>query len=126
MFRPVETEDRDEISLVTMNLPTLDGNLFPALLRALERIEMEPKSRIVILTGRLHVFSAGAELREVIKLDTAAAVERFTSIPLRIVEILSRWDKVSVAAINGHCLGGALEIALACDLRFCVHGLPGN
>jgi E-phenylitaconyl-CoA hydratase len=92
----------------------------------------DAEARVAVITGAgERAFSAGADLKEMAQQGTmvagggaAAFLERTEPGSFGIVGLY----KPVIAAINGHCLAGALELALACDIRICsenaTFGLP--
>ena len=81
------------------------------------------ETRCVLITGEPPVFSAGYDIAtipaETFERDAEALVAH--PFPAALEAIASHpWP--TVAAINGHCLGGALELAITCDLRICAAG----
>lgn len=70
----------------------------------------------IILTGTGDVFASGADISELTQLEPASAVA-FSRLGQGVFQKLADGNKVTVAAINGYCMGGALDLALACDIR---------
>jgi 3-hydroxyacyl-CoA dehydrogenase len=88
-----------------------------ALLEALERAETEAGIRAIVLVGSGKGFSGGADIREF-------GTPKATASPnlLNVVRAIEMHSKPIVAAISGVCMGGGLEVALACHYRV---GMPG-
>ena len=78
----------------------------------------EPNGNIreVVFTGSEKVFASGADLREISAL-TAEAATRFAIRGQALMDQIARLRAKTVAAINGYCFGGGLDLALACDRR---------
>jgi enoyl-CoA hydratase/carnithine racemase len=95
-------------------LNALNLSLVGALEAAAERVAAEPDVDVVVVRGRGRSFCAGLDLdmfaAEGMPPDFYAAQER----ALRRFETM---DKIVVAAIHGHCIGGGVQIAAACDVR---------
>lgn len=70
----------------------------------------------VILTGTDDVFASGADLREVAEVTAELAVE-FAERGQMLMAKIAALPQTTIAAINGFCFGGALDLALACDRR---------
>ena len=70
----------------------------------------------VVFTGSDGVFASGADLREIAELDGATAAE-FARLGQSLMNTITNLEARSIAAINGYCYGGALDLALACDSR---------
>jgi enoyl-CoA hydratase len=70
----------------------------------------------VILTGAGDVFASGANIRELAQLDEAAALE-FSKFGQDLFQTIADARPLTIAAVNGYCMGGALDLALACDIR---------
>ena len=81
----------------------------------------------IIITGKGKVFSKGADLSEIDSSSHAITIETL-AFGNEIYTFISKLTKPVIAAINGPCLGGGLELALACHLRVCSEkariGLP--
>jgi enoyl-CoA hydratase/carnithine racemase len=70
----------------------------------------------VIFTGTDDVFASGANIRELAQLDVAAALE-FSKLGQDLFQTIADARQMTIAAINGYCMGGALDLPLACDIR---------
>ena len=75
-----------------------------------------PETKRIIFTGSADVFASGANLNEIAALDETTA-RAFGVRGQRLMQKIYRADKLCVAAINGFCFGGALDLALACRRR---------
>lgn len=84
----------------------------------LAAIEKEPGLRgVILISAKPKIFIAGADLNAFAKDATERALHDMVDLGHRIFTRLSRLKIPSVAAIHGICLGGGLEVALACDWR---------
>ena len=116
----------DGIALIVMQNPPVNsmGHVQRRqLLDALDRSELDAQIRAVVITGSKEVFSGGADITE---FGTPKANSHPT---LRdIIEALDAYSKPVIAAVDGICLGGGLELALAAHYRIAtrraVVGLP--
>ncbi len=70
----------------------------------------------VVFTGSENSFASGADLRE-IAVTTAETSRAFAEKGQGLMKLVDELPQRTVAAINGFCFGGALDLALACDLR---------
>jgi enoyl-CoA hydratase/carnithine racemase len=86
-----------------------------ALTVAMEDLITRPPSRLVI-TGNSHFFSAGADLNEIAALSGPQAL-RFARMGQRLMNAVASFPAPTTAAIHGYCMGGGLDLALACDRR---------
>src|SRR3954454_2238058 len=116
--------DRDDTGIVriTVNRPgklnALSAAVVGELADAFGKIASEPSIRAAIVTGAGEkAFVAGADIKELAELSPAGARES----ALRgqgAFRLLETCGKPSVAAVNGFALGGGLELAMACTVRF--------
>ena len=101
----------------------LDHEVLDCLAKALPELDRGAELRCVLITGAGRAFSAGYDIagisRERFERDAEALVAHpYTA----AMEAVSAHPVPVVAAINGHCLGGGLELAVRCDIRICAAG----
>lgn len=99
--------------------------------RVLERISSDSAiSSVVLISGKGDRFVAGADLHEILKYQTTEEAAQLSEFGNRVFAMLAALNKPTVAAINGSCVGGGLELALCCDRRIATNapitvlGLP--
>jgi len=121
----VVTEDRAHARHVILNRPdkrhAMGSALLTELAEALRAAGEDPSVHCVVLRGNGPVFSAGVDLGELAAQgesdDPQATLRRFRGIFLTAANLCEEMPKPVVAQIHGVCIGGALEVALGCDLR---------
>lgn len=102
-----------------LRLHSHDGmnRLSRAMIRQLsEAIKAVPIDKSLILTGNKQFFSAGADLLEISALQAARAYE-FAGMGQVLMNAVDQFPAQVYAAIEGYCMGGGLDLALACDYR---------
>lgn len=96
-----------------------------ALTAAVEELASHPPARLVI-AGNARFFSAGADLNEIAAL-TGAEAFRFAQMGQRLMTGIASFPAPTIAVIQGYCMGGGLDLALACDRRIAsAHALFGH
>jgi len=120
--RPAEAVARLRISNPERR-NALDHDILDALAEIVPQLDRGIETRCVLITGAPPVFSAGYDIATIPEETFERDAEALVAHPFHAaMEKLARHPWPTVAAINGHCLGGALELAITCDLRICAAG----
>jgi len=102
----------------------LDHEILDAIAQAMEDLDDGIANRCVIITGSDGMFSAGYDIGDIPDEVFAEEAERLVAHPFsRAIEAVERFPFPTLAAINGHALGGGLELAVTCDLRLAASGV---
>jgi enoyl-CoA hydratase/carnithine racemase len=118
--RPAEAVARLRISNPERR-NALDHEILNAIAEVLPQLNRGIETRCVLITGAPPVFSAGYDIATIAEETFERDAEALVGHPFHAaMEAISHHPWPTVAAINGHCLGGGLELAITCDLRICA------
>lgn len=119
-FECVLYEKEGEIATIKLNRPkvlnAMNKQLWLDIQQALEDAKNDSKIKVVIITGEGRAFSTGADLKE----SKDRSLEDYRDYLEELQEAsrkILRFEKATIAAINGYALGSGCELALACDIR---------
>ncbi|MCP4752708.1 MAG: enoyl-CoA hydratase [Proteobacteria bacterium] len=111
----------DGVAVMTVDNPPVNALSAPVLTdikSAVTEALADDSVRVVVFTGAgKKAFIAGADIKEFIDLDEQKAGSDFLMFGQEITSLIEAADKPFIAAINGFCLGGGMEFALACHIR---------
>jgi enoyl-CoA hydratase/carnithine racemase len=112
--------DENGIALMEINNPPMNALSTQVLkdIRSTVQKALDDNSvRVVVFTGFGKSFIAGADIREIRELHSAREGSDYLIPGQEIYNLIENADKPFIAAINGFCLGGGMEFALACHIR---------
>jgi enoyl-CoA hydratase/carnithine racemase len=117
----------EAVARLTLNRPksrnALDHELLNALAEAMPALDRGIEVRCVLLTGAERIFSAGYDIAAFSDESFETEAESLVAHPFaKGLEAVAAHPWPVVCGINGHALGGALELTLCCDLRICARG----
>ena len=118
---PVILEEHKEQAVIRLNRPAERNPLSVETLAQLEALVIALTARRdiqkIIFTGTNDVFASGANIREISGLERESALA-FSERGQRLMQRIADATQLTIAAVNGYCMGGGLDLALACRLRF--------
>jgi enoyl-CoA hydratase len=122
-YKTILYEKADGIAKVTLNRPeslnALNSDVYNELYDVFEKIENDPKVRVVILTASGEkAFAAGSDIVEMQHMNTLE-IQQFVATIRKASDRIYSLTKPTIAAIHGYALGGGCELSMCCDLRIC-------
>lgn len=101
----------------------LDHEILDAIAEILPQLDRGIENRCVVITGAPPLFSAGYDIAGIPEQTFERDAEALVAHPFHAaMEAIAHHPWPTIAAVNGHCLGGGLELAITCDLRICAAG----
>lgn len=108
---------RGQLAHITLTHPSLnviDFQMMDELLAALQQLEQRKEISAVIISGGGHGFSAGVD----VAVHTPDLVQTMLQKFHGLILALTKFPKITIAEVNGVCLGGGAELAMVCDMCF--------
>jgi len=119
-FECIIYEKEGGIATIKLNRPkvlnAMNKQLWLDFQEALEDVKNDPEIKVLIITGEGRAFSTGADLKD----SKDRTIEQYRDYLVELQETsrkIIRFEKPTIAAINGYALGSGYELALACDIR---------
>jgi enoyl-CoA hydratase len=121
-YSTIQLETHDAVARLILNRPerlnALNQTMLDEIRDALDRAETDNAIRVLIVTGAGTAFSSGFDLKEQME-RRPTGIDTWRGILRKDFDTVMRFwhlSKPTIAAVNGHCLAGACELAMACDL----------
>jgi enoyl-CoA hydratase/carnithine racemase len=112
------------VARLTISNPDRRGALDHEILDALAAHARTLDARCLVIRGSGEVFSAGYDIGNLEEQDFEESAERLVAHPFQdAIEALDAYPYPVLAALNGHAIGGGLELALTCDIRIAARGI---
>lgn len=122
-FEFIETSITGSTGVIELNRPrqlnALNRKMVSEIVEAMEAFDRSDEVRVIVLSGKGHSFSAGADIDEMAEDDP---------IRLELLNQFADWDRISlikkpiIGAVKGFVLGGGFELALCCDILIAAAG----
>jgi enoyl-CoA hydratase len=118
-------EKRDAVGWIVFNQPAkrnaINGAMWRGIPKAMAQYDADPEVRCVAFRGAgTEAFASGADISEFEEIRAQkSSVAEYDGLLDQVLHSIQDSRKPSVAMIYGFCMGGGLEVALACDLRYC-------
>lgn len=119
-FECIIYEKKDNVATIKLHRPkvlnAMNIQMWRDLQSALDDVKNDPQIKVLIITGEGRAFSTGADLKE----SKTRSLEAYRDYLVELQETsrrIIRFEKPTIAAINGYALGSGYELALACDIR---------
>ncbi|MEW5987294.1 MAG: enoyl-CoA hydratase/isomerase family protein [Chloroflexota bacterium] len=132
MSELIRTEQRDTLFEIVLTRPqkrnAINLEMFDQLETAIQQAGRAAGARAVLLRGEGPVFSAGIDVSSFLQLPERYGdqwMQRMRTITADFQSVFNRLERLelpTIALLHGHCLGLALELALACDMRLAAEG----
>jgi 3-hydroxyacyl-CoA dehydrogenase/enoyl-CoA hydratase/carnithine racemase len=125
-FKTIQVEIRGQVVVLTLNNPPvnqLSRHIVEELAGALSAAYADETIKAIVITGTGRNFIAGADITQLQKIKFREDIMQPALKSTRFISSIETGIKPVVAAINGNCLGGGLEIAMACHYRVAVKGV---
>jgi enoyl-CoA hydratase/carnithine racemase len=117
-------EPAEGVARLTISNPERRGALDHEILDAMAETVRRLEARCLVIAGEGSMFSAGYDIGNLEGQEFEQAAERLVAHPFHAaIEALEAYEYPVVAAINGHAIGGGLELALTCDIRVAARGV---
>jgi enoyl-CoA hydratase/carnithine racemase len=120
-YETIKTEKDSAAFVITLNRPERRNAISLAtmgdLIHAAQSADSDPAIRGIIVTGGLGYFSAGADLNDALAISSAAEGLAYFKRWHALCDVFENLSKPVIAAIEGFCMTGGCEFAMACDLR---------
>jgi enoyl-CoA hydratase len=122
---PVVVEARDAYAVIRIDRPEqrnpLSASTLDALDDAFASLSARTDLNAIVFTGARDVFASGADIRELRTLTPSSALE-FARRGQRLFRRIAEARQLTIAAVNGYCMGGGLDLALSCSVRVASFG----
>ncbi|MEE4607286.1 MAG: enoyl-CoA hydratase/isomerase family protein [Desulfobacteraceae bacterium] len=119
-FECIVYEKAEGVSIIRLNRPqvlnAMNKRLWLDMRAALEDAREDGEIKVVVITGQGRAFSTGADLKES-KTRTIEAYRDYLASLQEVSRTIIRFEKPTIAAVNGFAIGSGYELALACDIR---------
>lgn len=116
------------VGIMTFNNPekhnAVSFEMWEAAEKILDAFESDPEVRVVVLTGAGgKAFVSGADISK-FESERASeeAVQRYNALVDKVYTRIYRFPKPTIAMIKGYCIGGGLNLAICCDMRYATEG----
>lgn len=113
------------VATLVINRPpanTLTPELLAELSAMIQQVVKDDVVKVVVLTGTGRFFIAGADIRLLAAISSSQEGEKIALEGQAILNQIEALEKPVIAAINGACLGGGLELAMCCHIRLAAEG----
>ncbi|MEN9803287.1 MAG: hypothetical protein RIS41_134 [Actinomycetota bacterium] len=121
-FENLRIDETGRVATLTLHRPdklnALSRDLLSEIVRASQWLGERDDLRVVIVRGSGGNFSAGFDLNDFTAAAGGASARDTADLGRRATEALARVPQITVAAVEGHCVGGGLVLVGACDLRY--------
>lgn len=126
MYSTIEIEHNGPAVIVRLNRPdkrnAISRRMMEEIAVAARAAQSGGEARAVVITGTPAFFSAGADLTEAVQVKSAVDGTEYFNLWHTLADTLETLRLPVVAAIEGFCITGGLELALACDVRVAAEG----
>lgn len=124
-YTALRTEKKDQVGIITMDVPrtlnAIDYAGVVELQEAMESMIADKEVRVIVITGAGNKsFISGGDIAVELAMDAMASYE-WSLMGHKLASTIEESPKPVIAAVNGYCLGGGCEIAIACDMRIASH-----